>query len=147
MSELLTIAEVAALLRVSEDTAVRHFENVPGVIDLSMGERRGKRRYRVLRVPIAAVQKYLVKLGGAPVKIELPARAERRRKSPRWEQKAILNLAKAAKQNECTDRKVFARIANNARALAALVPESEWNEIDWLDDEDGHYKIVWHEDR
>ena len=49
--------------------------------------------------------------------------------SPRNGQtRAILNLAKAAKQNKCKDPEVFDRIAHRARVLAAFAPENVWVE-------------------
>src|SRR6266567_2760714 len=98
MSELLTVAEVATVLKCSEDTVVRRFARVKGVIDLGSSETRSKRRYRVLRIPVAVVEGHLAKLSGTTVRIELPDKAERRRKSASWVNRAILNLAKAAKQ-------------------------------------------------
>jgi hypothetical protein len=90
----------------------------------------------VLRIPKTVVEKYLTGKSGHPVQIEVPPRAERRRKSAKWEDRAILNLAKAALQNECQDRRVYQRIANRARLLVTHVPESRWSEIVWFDDED-----------
>lgn len=134
MSELLTVAQVAAVLKVSEDTVIRRFQKVKGVIDLGSAESRNRRRYRVLRIPVAVVEGHLAKLGGATVKIELPDKAERRRRSASWENRAILNLAKAAKQNDCTDKKKLAVIADRARILAQYVPEKDWTECNWSDE-------------
>jgi hypothetical protein len=129
MSELLTVAQVAAVLKVSEDTVIRRFAKVKGVIDLGSAESRSKRRYRVLRIPAAVVEGHLAKLSGTTVKIQLPDKAERRRRSASWENRAILNLAKAAKQNSCTDKKTLVRLAERARLLAASVDEKYWSEI------------------
>ena len=134
MSNLLTVSQVAAVLQCSEDTVVRRFARVKGVIDLGTGETRNKRRYRVLRIPVSVVEGHLAKLGGTTVKIELPDKAERRRRSASWENRAILNLAKAAKQNGCTDKKTLVRMAERARLLAVHVPEADWTECDWSDD-------------
>jgi transcriptional regulator GlxA family with amidase domain len=57
--EVFTVAEVAKLLKVSPDTVSRLFENEPGVIDLGSPERLHKRRYRVLRIPAAALNRFL----------------------------------------------------------------------------------------
>jgi len=140
MSELLTVAQVAAVLKVSEDTVVRRFHKVKGVIDLGSSESRDRRRYRVLRIPVAVVEGHLAKLGGATVKIELPDKAERRRRSESWENRAILNLAKAAKQNSCTDKKKLAMIADRARLLAQHVPEKDWKECNWSGENDDELK-------
>ena len=56
-------------------------------------------------------------------------------KSPAWKTEAVLNLAKFAYQNSCTDKKALHDIADKARLLAKFVPESEWSEIEWIDDE------------
>jgi hypothetical protein len=136
VSELLTVAQVAAVLQVSEDTVVRRFAKVNGVIDLGIGETRHKRRYRVLRIPKSVVEAHLVKLGGRSVTIEIAERAERRRKSPRWEDRAIRNLAKAGLQNgaKLEDKAVYRRIAERARLLTH-VPENRWGDIVWFEDE------------
>ena len=135
MSELLTVSEVATVLKCSKDTVVRRFSKVKGVIDLGVGETRNKRRYRVLRIPASVVEGHLAKLGGATVKIQLPDKAERRRRSATWENRAILNLAKAAKQNSCTDKETYRRIAERARLLTS-VPEDRWGEIVWFEEEE-----------
>jgi hypothetical protein len=85
------------------------------------------------------VEKYLVsqqpKGNRRSVEIEVPPRADRRRKSPNWEDKAILNLAKAGLQNDC-NREIFQRIARRARLLAQFVPEDRWHEVTpWLEEE------------
>jgi excisionase family DNA binding protein len=55
-----TVAEVAEMLGVSKDTVRRLFANEPGVIDLGKCEAtRGKRQYRVLRIPSAVVARLL----------------------------------------------------------------------------------------
>ena len=59
--EFFTIAEVAKMLKVSPDAGSRRFENEPGVIDLGAPERLHKRRYRVLRIPAAVLNRFLHK--------------------------------------------------------------------------------------
>jgi hypothetical protein len=135
MSELLTVSQVAEVLKVSEETVVRRFAKYKGVVDLGASDTRDKRRYRVLRIPKTVVERYLVEKSGSPVKIEVPAKAERRRKSATWEDRAIINLAKAAKQNDCKDRKTFERIAGRARMLSSFVPESLWAVGMWLEED------------
>ncbi len=136
MSELLTVRDVATVLKCGEDAVVRRFAKVPGVIDLGQPETRSRRRYRVLRIPKVVVEQYLTRKSGRSVQIEVPERAERRRRSAKWEDRAILNLAKAGLQNECQDRKAYQRIADRARLLVTNVPESRWSEIQWFSDED-----------
>jgi len=66
MPELLTTREVSEALRCSEDFVLRRFGNLPGVIDLGTPEivggrgRKSKRGYRVLRIPRAVFEKFLV---------------------------------------------------------------------------------------
>lgn len=139
MSELLTVRDVATVLKCSDDAVVKRFAKMAGVIDLGKAETRNRRQYRVLRIPKAVVEKYLADKSGRPIQIQVPERAERRRRSPKWENKAILNLAKAGLQNGATnktDKKTYLRIADLAAFLARAVPESEWADIGWLEDED-----------
>jgi hypothetical protein len=137
MSELMTVRDVATVLKVSEDTVVRRFAKVKGVIDLGVGETRHKRRYRILRIPVPVVEKHLADLSGRAVSIDVPERAERRRKSPQWEDRAIRNLAKAGVQNGVTlqDKETYRRIAERARLLTS-VPENRWGDIVWFEDEE-----------
>jgi hypothetical protein len=60
--EYFTAAEVAELLKVSVDTVIRRFERMPGVLDLGREETRFKRRYRVLRIPRAALNQFIAKV-------------------------------------------------------------------------------------
>lgn len=54
------MAEVAEMLGVSKDTVRRLFADEPGVIDLARREStRGKRRYRLLRIPSVVVARFL----------------------------------------------------------------------------------------
>jgi hypothetical protein len=59
--ELLTIAEVAARLKISTDTATRLFEDESGVLDLGSHEALHKRRYRTLRIPTSVLNRMLQK--------------------------------------------------------------------------------------
>ncbi|MFZ0279330.1 MAG: hypothetical protein WA254_20345 [Candidatus Sulfotelmatobacter sp.] len=139
---LLTVRDVAAILQSGEDAVIRRFAKMDGVIDLgSQSEKKssrlGRRRYRVLRIPKSVVERYLTGKSGRSVTVEVPERAARRRQSPKWEIRAILNLAKAAKQNNCKNREVFESIADRARVLAAFAPEHLWAEIariNWIDE-------------
>jgi hypothetical protein len=133
MSDLLTVKDVATILRCSEDAVVKRFAKVDGVIDLGKST-LGVRRYRVLRIPKAVVEKYLTSKSGRSVTVTVPERAERRRKSPKWEDRAILNLAKAALQNDARDKETLGRIAERARLLT-YVPENRWSDIEWFDEE------------
>ena len=59
--ELLSVAEVAARLKISADTVTRLFEDEPGVIDLGAAETLRKRRYRILRIPTSVLNRTLQK--------------------------------------------------------------------------------------
>jgi hypothetical protein len=138
MSQLLTVAEVAAVLKCSEDAVTKRFAKMDGVIDPGRAETRSKRRYRVLRIPRIALERYLSAKAGHAVRVEVPDRPERRRRSANWKTKAILNLAKAGLQNGCRDKTVYRQLANTAFVLAGTnVPESLWSEImeSWRDEE------------
>ena len=51
MSELLNVAQVAAILKCSPDTVQRRFGKMKGVINLGTEGSLNKRRYRPLRIP------------------------------------------------------------------------------------------------
>lgn len=137
---LLTVKDVATVLQCSQDAVVKRFAKMPGVIDLGQSETRSRRRYRILRIPKPVVEKYLTAKAGRSILIDVPERAERRRKSANWEDRAIRNLAKAAKQNglrhnDAGDKKIYQRIAEHARMLTC-VPESRWHEVVWVDEDE-----------
>ncbi len=135
MPELLTVKDVATVLKCGEDAVVKRFAKMSGVIDLGKPETRSRRQYRVLRIPKAVVEQYLTGKSGRPVTVEVPQRAERRRKSPKWEDRAILNLAKAALQNDARDKETFRRVAERARLLTH-VPENRWADVEWFEEEE-----------
>lgn len=58
--EFLTAAEVAAILKISPESAIRIFEHRKGVIDPGAHETRFKRRYRVLRIPRETLEAFIV---------------------------------------------------------------------------------------
>src|SRR5260370_2158211 len=142
MSNLLTVRDVATVLQCSQDAVVRRFAKMDGATDLGKST-LGIRRYRVLRIPKAVVERYLTsKLpktdrSGRSVTIEIPERAERRRKSPTWEDRAIRNLAKAGLQNgiAASDKVTYRRIAERARLLQH-VPENRSGENVWFEEEE-----------
>ena len=141
-TQLLTVRDVSEVLQCSEDSVIRRFAKMDGVIDLGKTT-LGVRRYRVLRIPKTVVERYLTsKLpktdrSGRSVSIEVPERAERRRKSPQWEDRAIRNLAKACLQNEVTlqDKTTYRRIAERARLLTS-VPENRWSDVVWYEEDE-----------
>jgi hypothetical protein len=57
--EYMTVREVARILRISEDSVLRKFVRVSGVIDLSDPPRHGRRPHRVLRIPRGVLARYL----------------------------------------------------------------------------------------
>ena len=142
MSDLLTVRDVAEVLQCSQDMVIRRFAKMDGVIDLGKST-LGVRRYRVLRIPKGVVERYLTsKLprtdrSGRSVRIEVPERAERRRKSPKWQDRAIRNLAKAGLQNgiAASEKMIYRRIAERARLLTH-VPENRWGEVEWFEEEE-----------
>src|ERR1700747_291063 len=74
--QLLTVKDFATLLQCSEDAVVRRFAKMPGVIDLGKSETRSRRRYRVLRIPKAVVEKYLTSKSGRSVPGESRTKTE-----------------------------------------------------------------------
>ncbi len=138
MSELLTVRDVAHIMQISEDTAARIFAKVEGVIDLGRSETRNRRRYRVLRIPKAVLEAYLSRKAGKTVTVNVPVLAAKYRRVDNWEWRAVMNLAKAGLQNECTDKKVYQKIADRAN-LFTKVPQAYWAEIaetPWTDPEE-----------
>jgi hypothetical protein len=141
-TQLLTVRDVSEVLQCSEDAVIRRFAKMDGVIDLGKTT-LGVRRYRVLRIPKTVVERYLTsKLpksdrSGRSVSIEVPERAERRRKSPQWEDRAIRNLAKAGLQNgvNLDNKTTYQRIAERARLLTS-VPENRWSDVVWYEEEE-----------
>ena len=133
MSELLNVAEVAAILKVSPDTVVRRFANLKGVLNLGSEGTRHKRRYRLLRIPKAVVEKVV----GHTVTVPVIAPKSRRRAKTDWMVEAYRNLAKIVNDNSDDPRRreLYKRISDNARMLV-FVPEEDWQDVEmdlWLD--------------
>jgi hypothetical protein len=59
VEEFLTVKEVASILKTSPDSILRKFAGRPGVIDLGSGEETHKRRYRELRIPRSALERFI----------------------------------------------------------------------------------------
>lgn len=143
MSELLTVHDVAVIMKCSEDAVTKIFAKMDGVIDLGRAETRHKRQYRILRIPKTILEAYLSKKAGRAITVQVPERPERRRRSPNWIDAATLNLAKAAAHNGCSDgksdsKKLLCEIARRAWILAAF-PESMWPELiegGWSDEDE-----------
>ena len=58
-SPFLTVPEVALILAVSDDTVLKQFGGLDGVIDLGTPGGMHKRRKRVLRIPQQTLQRYI----------------------------------------------------------------------------------------
>jgi hypothetical protein len=118
---------------------------------------RLSRRGRVYKVPLRqvaavlppreaipttsqVVERYLTGKAGRSMQIEVPERAECRRRSPQWEARAILNLAKAGLQNglqpdDAAHKKIYRRVAERARFLT-FVPQNRRHEVVWYDEDE-----------
>lgn len=59
--EYYTVVEAARILKCSSDKAARIFEDEPGIVDLGSPETMHKRRYRVLRIPVAVFNRVIAK--------------------------------------------------------------------------------------
>jgi hypothetical protein len=57
-TKFLTIQQVADILRLSPESVAKLFTNAHGVVDLSFGG-TSNRRYRVLRIPVTALERFL----------------------------------------------------------------------------------------
>jgi hypothetical protein len=140
MSDLLTVSEVAALLKVSEETVTRRFSTVKGVIDIGSPETPRKRRYRVLRIPRAVVEKYVLSKGGRVTLPDTPTQSVERGRPQKskhqpTEDELAHDLAALAQQRGTAARKFVEKIAERAR-LMTFVPEDRWQDVVWFDEED-----------
>jgi hypothetical protein len=143
MSELLTIAQVAALLQVSPDTAMRRFARVKGVIDIGSAETPKRRRYRVLRIPKTVVERWAIEHGGR-ITIDVPqptvkVKSGEPKTLPREEpQDAIRAITRdldtVTNQHGDAARETLERIAQRAKTLT-FVPPDQWAALVWLDQE------------
>jgi hypothetical protein len=146
MSELLTVEQVATLLQISTDTAIRRFARVKGVIDIGT-ETPKRRRYRVLRIPRTIVEKWAIQHGGRILEsIPAPlARTRERHATPKSGTQTVettdaitrltQDLALVATQHGADARKTLARIQSRAKTLTFL-PQDQWQDVIWLDEED-----------
>lgn len=134
MSELLTVEEVAKILNVSPDTVARRFGKVSGVIDLGSPETPKKRRYRVLRIPVTVIEKYLQKRGGSG-SVTPPEKKKPVKTAPAMtEDELVRELAAVTKQSGLEAQKTLDEITERARLLQ-YVPADRWQEIVWFDEE------------
>jgi Helix-turn-helix domain len=58
-TEYFTVAQVAAMLKVSIDTVRRRFKHRPDVAKVQRAKVKGQRVYNVLRIPKAAIEAYV----------------------------------------------------------------------------------------
>lgn len=133
MSELMTVAQVAAVLNCSEETVTRRFAREKGVIDLA-SEGSMRRRYRVLRIPTSVVEKYALGHGGRITVPDPPAKpAQHQRKVT--EDDLVCDLAVLARQHGAEARRTVERITRRAR-LMTFVPAEDWGRMVWLDEDE-----------
>lgn len=59
--QFLTVAEIAARLKLKPDTIRRLFSTEPGVVVISQ-PKKGKRVYRTLRIPVSVFDRVLTRL-------------------------------------------------------------------------------------
>ena len=59
MMQYLTVADVAAILAVSDDTVLKQFGTLNGVIDIGTPGSKYRRRKRVLRIPQRTLERYV----------------------------------------------------------------------------------------
>ena len=139
MSELLTVAQVAALLQVSPDTVMRRFARVKGVVDIGTAETPKRRRYRVLRIPRTVVERWVLDHGGR-IAVDIPTTAKSstlKSGTPQTpnEEDLIRELAVVSNQHGQDARKTLDRIARRARAMT-WIPADRWADIVWMDEDD-----------
>jgi hypothetical protein len=129
VNELMTVNQVAAVLKVHPNTVTRRFAKVTGVIDIGTPESPKRHRYRVLRIRKTVLERYLSQNGGR-VDVEVPPIRKVRRTD--WETRAARELVTLTGQDD-EGRKSIARIIRLARMMT-FVPESRWDEICLLDE-------------
>jgi hypothetical protein len=140
MPELLTVAQVAALLQISSDTVMRRFARVKGVVDIGTAETPKRRRYRVLRIPRTVVERWVLEHGGR-IAVDIPtptAKAKSSVKSGKLQtagDELIHDLAVVAHQHGHDAHKTLERIARRIKTMT-FVPADQWDDMVWLDEED-----------
>ena len=56
---MLTVADVATILAVSDDTVLKQFGSLDGVIDIGTPAGKHRRRKRVLRIPQRTLERFI----------------------------------------------------------------------------------------
>jgi len=136
MSDLLTVAEVAALFNVSNETVTRRFAKERGVIDLGNPGNLKRRRYRVLRIPRVVVERYVLTRGGRiAVPEPTPVPREPRKTVTPTEDDLTRDLALLATQHGAAARQTLEHVLRRARAMT-FVPADLWDLMVWLDDDE-----------
>jgi hypothetical protein len=59
LPRMLTVSEVATFLSVSDDTILKQFGSLPGVVDLGTSGGMHRRQKRVLRIPQRTLERYI----------------------------------------------------------------------------------------
>ena len=59
LPRMLTVSEVAAFLSVSDDTILKQFGSLPGVVDIGTSGGMHLRQKRVLRIPQRTLERYI----------------------------------------------------------------------------------------
>lgn len=59
LTRMLTVSEVAAFLSVSDDTILKQFGSLPGVVDIGTPGGLHLRQKRVLRIPQRTLERYI----------------------------------------------------------------------------------------
>ena len=134
MSELMTVAQVAAILNCSEETVTRRFAREKGVIDLGVSGSTRKRRYRVLRIPASVVEKYVLQRGGR-IHVDAPPTPVKTKPAVPTEDVLVHDLAALAQQHGEAAGVTLTRIERRARAMSH-VPSNDWELMVWFDDDD-----------
>ena len=135
MSELMTVAQVAALLNCSEETVTRRFAREKGVIDLASEGSTRRRRYRVLRIPRSVIEKYALQRGGRITVPDPPTPAKPRTKPAPTEDDIACDLAALAQQHGTEARETVARIARRVK-LMTFVPSDRWQDMIFFDEDE-----------
>ena len=59
LPRMLTVSDVAAILAVSDDTVLKQFGALDGVIDIGTPAGKHRRRKRVLRIPQRTLERFI----------------------------------------------------------------------------------------
>jgi antitoxin component of MazEF toxin-antitoxin module len=139
MSELMTVSQVAKILKVNEVTVTRRFAKLKGVIDLGTPESPKRRRYRVLRIPKTVVEAYLA-AKGSRLTVEVPTITKASRRAD-WKNKAAQDLIELTEQEGDEAEHTIEKIAELAQAMTT-VPKRLWDKVYLMEDEHRTYSTI-----